>query len=198
MHSNFNFNKSPIYFYNKRRMTYKEINGNLSWLYGKIDEILDKHKTERGIIHTVSYDLTKKIYENLSKKNQKRLLIYSGSDEKKQVLDILKRNKNNVLIGPSLVEGLSLNDNWSRFQIWAKVPYLSLGDKFVATKLKIDPIWYREKAIISLLQGTGRSIRSETDWAVTYILDGSLSDLLHSNRKSFSEEFVQRLKIIDE
>ena len=65
MQSNFNFDKSPIYFYNKRRMSYKEIAGNLQWLYEKINEILDKHEHENGIIHTASYDLTKKIYDNL-------------------------------------------------------------------------------------------------------------------------------------
>jgi ATP-dependent DNA helicase DinG len=101
-------------------------------------------------------------------------------------------------MGPSLTEGLDLKDNWSRFAIFAKVPYLSLSDRFVATKLKINPEWYREKAVISILQGTGRSVRSETDWATTYILDGALADLIHNSRKSFPIEFMQRLIVVNE
>jgi len=198
MHSNFDFVKSPIYFYNKRRMTYNEIETNLPWLYHKIDEILEKHKNERGIIHTASYDLAMKIYENISKRHIKRILIYSGTEEKREVLDTLKVNKNKVLMGPSLLEGLDLKDDWSRFAIFAKVPYLSLSDRFVATKLKINPDWYRWKAIVNVLQGTGRSVRSENDWAITYILDGALSDLIHNNRKAFPIEFIQRLQVINE
>lgn len=195
--SNFNFEKSPIYFYSKRRMTYNKMEENLPWLYKKIDEILEKHKNENGLIHTASYHLSMKIYENISKTNRKRILIYNGSEEKKEVLQILKINKNKILCGPSLTEGLNMKDDWCRFAIFSKVPYLSLGDKFVSTKLKINPEWYREKAILSLLQGTGRSVRSETDWAITYILDGALSDLIHNSRKSFPKEFLQRIKIVE-
>lgn len=196
VNSHFDFTKSPIYFYNQRKMTYDHIEKNLPWLYEKIDEILNKHENERGIIHSVSYDLTLKIYENISEKNRKRILIYSGTEEKKEVLSIFKRDKRKVLMGPSLLEGLDLRDDWSRFQIFAKIPYLSLSDKFVATKLKINPDWYREKAILNILQGTGRSIRNENDWSITYILDGALSDLIHNSRKSFPVEFLNRIIVV--
>jgi ATP-dependent DNA helicase DinG len=197
MDSNFSFEKSPIYFYNRRRMTYNQIEANLPWLYKKIDEILENHKHESGIIHTASYDLAMKIYEHIPKRHRRRILVYNGTEEKRQVLDMLKVNKDKVLLGPSLLEGLDLKDDWSRFAIFAKVPYLSLSDKFVATKLKINPEWYREKAILNILQGTGRSVRSETDWAVTYILDGALADLIHNSRKSFPSEFLNRIIIAE-
>jgi len=195
MDSNFSFEKSPIYFYNKRRMTYNQMEANFPWLYEKINEILDNHPEENGIIHSASYNLTMKIHNNLSHKNKKRVLVYEGTTEKRKVLEILKRDHSKVLMGPSLIEGLDLKDEWSRFQIFAKVPYLSLADRFVKTKLEINPDWYRWKAVCSLLQGTGRSIRNENDWAVTYILDGSMADLIHSNRKAFPPEFMQRLVI---
>jgi ATP-dependent DNA helicase DinG len=195
--SSFDFSKSPIYFYNKRKMSYNHINDNLPWLYEQINDILDKHKGESGIIHSASYDLSMKIFQNLTPKNRKRVLVYSGTEEKRKVLELLKFSKDKVLIGPSLLEGLDLKDAWSRFAIFAKVPYLSLGDRFVKAKLAISPSWYRWKAIINILQGTGRSVRSETDWAVTYILDGSLSDLIHNNRRAFPKEFMERIRIVD-
>jgi Rad3-related DNA helicase len=198
MASSFDFTKSPIYFYNKRRMSYNQIESNLPWLCDKINEILDNHYDERGIIHSSSYDLALKIYNRLTPKNKKRVLIYNGTEEKRQVLEVLKRKKGMVLLGPSLMEGLDLKDEWSRFQIIAKVPYLSLGDMFVKTKMNINPNWYRWKAVINILQSTGRSVRSETDWAITYILDGSLADLIHNNRKAFPIEFIQRLQVVNE
>jgi Rad3-related DNA helicase len=195
--SSFDFSKSPIYYYNSRKMSYNHINENLPWLYKTINEILDKHSGESGIIHSASYDLSSKIFENLSAKNRQRVLVYNGTEEKRKLLELLKYSKGKVLIGPSLLEGLDLKDEWSRFAIFAKVPYLSLGDRFVKAKLAINPSWYRWKAIINILQGTGRSVRSETDWATTYILDGSLGDLIHNNRKAFPKEFMERIRIVD-
>lgn len=194
----FDFSKSPIYYYPKRRMSYKHIDKNRDWLYAKINEIIEKHKGESGIIHSASYDLTNKIKENLTLENRKRVFVYSGTEEKRKVLDMMKMTKGMILMGPSILEGLDLKDEWSRFAIFAKVPYLSLGDKFVKTKLSINPGWYRWKAIINILQGTGRSVRNEDDWAITYILDGSLSDLIHNNRNSFPPEFMKRIQVFSE
>jgi len=198
MESNFNFTKSPIYFYNKRKMSYSQIDANLPWLNKTINSIIFKHKGERGVIHTASYHLAMKIWDGLSKQNKNRVLVYSGTEEKRQVLEQLKRFPDKILMGPSLLEGIDLKDDWSRFQIFAKVPYLSLGDRFVKAKMDRNPAWYRNKAVIAILQGTGRSVRSETDWAVTYILDGALSDLIHRSPAAFPVEFRSRVKLIRE
>ena len=106
------------------------------------------------------------------------------------------KEKNMVLMGPSLLEGLDLHEDKSRFQVFAKVPYPNLKDRFVKAKIDVDPTWYNWKSIIAILQGVGRSVRSQDDWAVTYFLDGCLADLIHNNRKAFPVEFKNRLKII--
>lgn len=196
--NSFSFEKSPIYFYNKRKMSYSKMNENLPWLYSKINEIIDKHPNENGIIHTASYDLSLKIFQNIDKKHRNRILIYNGTEEKRKIIEILKRNQNKILMGPSLTTGLDLKDDWSRFLIIAKMPYLSLADKFVSAKIKISPSWYQWKTIIEVLQSVGRSIRNENDWCIGYILDGCLSDLIHNSRKSFPEEFMKRIKVINE
>jgi Rad3-related DNA helicase len=122
--------------------------------------------------------------------------VYEGTEEKRKVLEMLKKDTSKVLMGPSLLEGLDLKDDWSRLQIFAKVPYLSLADKFVKAKLAINPDWYTWCAIKNVLQGTGRSIRNDSDWAVTYILDGSLADLIHKKRSAFPPEFMKRIVVM--
>jgi ATP-dependent DNA helicase DinG len=196
--SSFDFTKSPIYYYNKRKMSYRNIEANLPWLCSKINEIIENHKGESGIIHSASYDLTMKIFQNLTPKNRKRVLIYNGTEEKRKVLEMLKEGRDKILMGPSLTHGLDLKDDWARFSIIAKISYPSLMDKFVSAKLKIDPKWYQWKTIIELIQALGRTVRNEDDWAITYILDGSLGDLIHNSRRSFPPEFMQRLKVIPE
>lgn len=190
--SYFPFEKSPIFFWPARRMNYSNIDKNLPWLIERIEEIMESHKEERGIIHTASYDLSLKIFSALSCKD--RILVYNGSREKRSSLEELKWGERMVLMGPSLLEGLDLRDDFSRFSIFAKVPFPSLSDRFVRAKMERDPGWYHWRSIINLLQGTGRSIRNEDDWAITYILDGSFGDLLHRNRGSFPPEFISRIR----
>jgi Rad3-related DNA helicase len=66
-------------------------------------------------------------------------LIYSGTEEKKQKLEELKVMKNGILIGPSLTTGIDLPDELSRLQLWIKMPFLSLSDRFV--KVKMENNW---------------------------------------------------------
>lgn len=196
MDSLFDFAKSPIKYYPGYKMNYKSINDNLPWLYENINRICEDHKNENGIIHTASYDLALKIFTNVDKNTQKRLLVYSGTEEKRDVIEILKRDNNKILIGPSLTTGLDLKDSWSRFSIIAKMPYPSLSDRYIQAKMNKEPGWYQWKTILDIMQAIGRGVRHETDWCVTYILDGCFGDILHYNRKSFPAEFIQRILTI--
>ena len=194
----FNFEKSPIYFYNSRRMSYNHIDKNLPWLIDKINEIIKNHKGESGLIHSASYKLSMDIFGGLTEENRKRVFIYNGTEEKRNFLEELKKNNDKILLGPSLLEGLDMKDDFGRFQIFSKVPYLSLGDRFVKTKMNINPEWYRLKAATAILQGVGRIVRNEKDWGITYFLDGALSDLIHQNRRMFPIEFMKRIRVMNE
>jgi ATP-dependent DNA helicase DinG len=198
LESQFDFTRSPIYFYNRRKMSYNQIESNLPWLINQVNSIIRNHPGESGLIHSASYKLALDIFNGLTHENRNRVFIYNGTEEKRNSLDAMKSSRDKILLGPSLLEGLDLKDDFGRFQIFAKVPYLSLADRFVKTKMKINPEWYRQKAATSILQGIGRIVRSETDWGVTYFLDGSLGDLIHGNRRMFPPEFYKRLRIKSE
>jgi Rad3-related DNA helicase len=44
-----------------------------------------------------------------------------------------------------------------------------------------NPAWYKAQTLANFMQMYGRSIRSEKDWAKTYILDQALIDFLRLN-----------------
>jgi Rad3-related DNA helicase len=190
MQSTFDFSKSPIYVYMTKSMSFKNKEASFPWVIGKIDEIIKSHEGLNGIIHSGSYANSKKIYEGL--KDNSRIIMYNGSDEKKESLFDFSGTAGKILMGPSILEGIDLYDDKSRFQIFAKVPYASLGDKFVSTKMKIDPEWYSFQAILHMLQGVGRSVRNEQDWAETFILDSDVMILLRKYKKHFPQDFLDR------
>ena len=120
---------------------------------------------------------------------QKSRIQIAHSSENKNgmtISDILERHKasrNGVLLSSSFWQGVDLKDDMSRFQIIAKCPYPFLGDKRIKKKQSNDPKWYQYQTVLKLLQGFGRSIRSDTDYAKTFVLDNAVADLLIRNRQ---------------
>jgi Rad3-related DNA helicase len=196
MDSHFNWERSPIYFYPGRKMSARYLADNLEWATTTLVDILTRHPRHSGIIHTGSYELGQKLWNALPKEKRKRVLLYKGSEEKDIMLKKMRKKEGLVLMGPSLLEGLNLIDDQSRFQVFMKVPYPHLGDKFVAAKLAFSQKWYNWKTSVSVLQGTGRSVRSDDDWAITYLVDGCFADLFQSAGDQFPIEFRSRVQVV--
>lgn len=193
--SHFDWERSPIIFYPGKKMSARFLQDNLQWAIDSVTRIVRDHSEDAGIIHSGSYELNTKIFNGLPKDVKKRIVLYRGSEEKSEALKKMMKKKGHVLMGPSILEGLNMVDDQSRFQIFLKVPYPHLGDKYVAAKLEYSQKWYNWKTSISVLQGVGRSIRTPEDWAVTYMLDGCFADLMKSAGDQFPHEFKSRIRI---
>jgi len=165
----------------------------------KIDEILSKHKTERGLILTSSKKRCFDILSQLSPENKKRIRIChsSNSDGTTQDEKIAQHRatSGSVLLSSSLWEGVDLKDDDSRFQIIAKAPYKSLGDTRVRAKMNKFPSWYSSETMMKILQGFGRSIRSEDDWARTYVIDSTINNLVKQTRNIVPKAYWDVLQI---
>ena len=165
----------------------------------KIDEILTKHKHERGLILTSSKKRCFDILSQLSPENKKRIRIChsSNSDGTTQDEKIAQHRatSSSVLLSSSLWEGVDLKDDDSRFQIIAKAPYKSLGDTRVRAKMNKFPSWYSSETMMKILQGFGRSIRSDDDWARTYVIDSTINNLVNQTRGIVPKAYWDVLKI---
>ena len=193
MENAFNYDRSPVVFINKHKLSYREKEASLPKVVKILDRIIDKHKGQRGIIHTGSYQFTNYIKNN--SKHTNRLMDYENSKEKSDLLELFKQREDAVFMGPSLLEGLDLKDDTSRFQIFFKVPYPNIGDPLIKAKMNSMPGWYDWKTSVVLQQGVGRSVRSKDDWAVTYILDACFLSLINKP-ELFPPSFNERIKII--
>jgi Rad3-related DNA helicase len=195
LNNTFEYKKSPIIFINRHKLNYNSRDKNLPKVLNILDKILQKkHINERGIIHTGSYYFSQYIKNNSKFKD--RILDYTNSNEKEQVLEEFIHSTNKILIGPSLLEGLDLKDNVSRFQIFFKVPYPSLNNPLTQAKMNKLPGWYDWKTLCNVSQGIGRSVRSKDDWAVTYILDACFNQLIYKE-DMLPSSFKERLEIIN-
>lgn len=191
LESPFDYSKSPVVLFRNCSMDFKNRDANFPKAVKIIDKILDRHSGQRGIIHTGSHQFTERLYQ--SSNNQDRLLPYKTSAEKNAALEMMASSDDMVVIGPSLLEGLDLKDDMTRFVIFLKTPFQNLGSPLVQHKLKKDNSFYSWKAAIAILQGAGRGIRNPEDWAWTYIVDSSFMNLLRDPTiipKDFKDRFI--------
>lgn len=158
----------------------KEAGGWLEVVKG-IRGILLRHPTERVLIHAVSYALARHLTEHL--KISRTVFTYANASERTDTLRSFRETENAVLIAPSMERGVDLKDDACRVIIVAKVPYPYVGDKAVSSRMRQGregDVWYAVQTIRALIQMTGRAVRSENDWAVTYIVDSQFLTNLHN------------------
>ena len=160
-----------------------------------IDNIMTTHKNHKGLIHTTSYEQLNFIKDNISQTNKRRLLVTDPEIQRDEVIaEHVSSTKPTVLISPSLHTGLDLKNDLSRFQIITKVPYPSIGDRWINEKRKTNGQWYTWQTALRLVQGYGRSIRSKEDWAKTYVLDSAFAPFVKKNTNILSNWFTQAIQ----
>ena len=195
-HTPFAVQNRMVNFLNVARLGANSSASDMDTVVRKIDELMSKHRNEKGLILTTSYKQVSEIEIGLSEENASRLM--RTGNEYLTRSDILKNHieskKPAVLISPSLWQGIDLKDNQSRFQIIVKAPFLDLGDGRINAKRNLDPRWYNVQSAMKLIQGCGRSIRHHEDYAVTYVLDTNATSLLNRISNEVPDWFKESVR----
>lgn len=176
----------PIHYIPVGSMSKSYIDKTLPVMAETIKMLLEKHANDKGVIHCVNYKIAKYIKENVV---SSRLMIHDSTNRD----EVLKAHINSadptVLLSPSMMEGVDLKDDLSRFQIVCKVPFPYLGDLVIKKRMEKNEKWYPYMTAKSIIQSLGRSIRNENDHAVSYILDSDWERFFGKNKKFFPNEF---------
>lgn len=180
--SDFPAENRPVYVTPVGAMTRKGMeDGAVEKAAQAVKNILDMHPGENVLVHTVSYSLAKELQEKVGEG-----LTYTHAGEREAALDQFKK-EGGVVFAPSFDRGVDLPGDLCTVQIIAKVPYPYLGDKQVEARLysKGGDAWYAVQTVRSLVQMTGRGVRSKEDKAVTYVLDQSFLRLWRERKMLF-------------
>ena len=92
-----------------------------------------------------------------------------------------------------MTEGVDLKGDLSKFQVICKIPYPYLGDPIIKKRMHKNKGWYALQTAKTIVQSCGRSVRSSSDQAVTYILDSDWNRFYGKNRSIFPEDFKNAL-----
>jgi Rad3-related DNA helicase len=146
-------------------------------LLKKVDEVISEHPDDRGIIHTHNFAIADLL---MSKSDHRdRFLFQNMFSSKEDMLKVHADTQKSVIVAPAMHEGIDLVDDLSRFQIICKIPWANFyTDKQLARRVELDTNYYVWLTALKLVQSYGRSIRSETDFADTYVIDGGFDSFM--------------------
>lgn len=167
-------------------------------LVNALTKILARHPDERILVHTVSYDLADYVTQRLLVTlgpSHKRLLTYKSASERDRIIERYRKTNAGVLIASSLERGADFKHDDCRVVVVCKVPFPNLGDRQIAARLHTPggQGWYSAMTARSLVQMTGRGVRSADDWSTSYILDKQFIRFKQQNRAWLPQWWVEAL-----
>ena len=180
----------PIFFCPVGSMSYKNIDYSIKKMNSSVQKIMKEHEGQKGIIHAHTYNIAKYIKDN---DKTKRILIHNSTNRSDILEQHLNSRKDSVLISPSFTEGIDLYNDHSRFQILCKIPFPFLQDNYIKTKMARCKYWYEWQTVKTIVQSLGRSVRSESDYAVSYILDSDFEYFYKRNNFMFPDWFKEAM-----
>lgn len=184
--------KSPIYCNSKIKLNYKNMDSLLPRIVEDALKICENYKNDKGIIHTHSFRVTEELVKK-TKNNPRFLVREAGSTNEAILAEHYMREDGTVLISPSLGFGTDLKDDFGRFSIIMKTPYLPLGSERIKKLASKSPQWYEMKTLVNLVQMCGRTTRNIDDFSDTFILDGTAVDLITRNKSKLPRYFLKRI-----
>ena len=139
----------------------------------KVKQLLKRHEGQRGLIHCHSFALSKVLREEVA---DPRFLFQDQFNNDKQAMIAAHAERvDSVIVAPAIAEGYDFKNSLARFQIIAKVPWPSLGDKIIKERTDRDDTFFGWCTALKLVQSYGRIVRSKDDWGYTYIVDSGFS-----------------------
>lgn len=182
----------PIIYVKFGKMSYYDKAATFKRAVPIIKKILEKNKDNKGIIHTGNYQFNEWIRRSIK---DERLLVHNSSNREDTLNHHLGSEFDTVLVSPSMMNGIDLKDDLSRFQIILKVPFPNLQSSKIKKRLETKGDWYSWKTLIEIMQAYGRSIRNEEDWAETYILDACFDQVLTHRVPQYFKEALKTKKL---
>lgn len=191
--SEFEAKHSPIYCLSKFKLNYKNIDEHMPKLVEMTKKICNQYPDDKGIIHTHTFKITESLQKAF--KGNSRFLSREPGVTNEVIVNMHKmRSDSTVLISPSLGFGTDLADEFGRFSVILKTPYLPLNEKRIKILAERNIRWYQMRALVNLVQMCGRTTRSKDDYSDTFILDGTAVDLIKMNIDKLPKYFLERLQ----
>jgi len=145
-----------------------------------------RHNGQKGLVHVSSYSKADDLHNSLSD----IAVCHETGHDTGDIKDRWQTGDKDVLISPSMRQGVDLPDDECRWQVLAKVPWRPIEGRTEELKAREGRSWYEDCAAREVIQASGRAVRHKDDWAVFHILDRNFANLKPHFPDWFSESVI--------
>lgn len=157
-------------------MARSSIEQTMPVMVSAVRELAEKHKDEKGVIHTFTYNIARRFQQAFGDDDR---FMFHHQQNKDEIFNSFKEDDTNkVLVSPVAFEGVDFPYDQARWQCICKDPFPNIGDPQIKARELVDFDWTFRQRCLVLSQMYGRSNRAADDWSVTYLLDSRLESLL--------------------
>ena len=190
--------RRPIFYFPVANLTAKTMAAEQEGLVNPVKDIIAKYPSSKGLIHSVSYRLNEFITFRV---RDKRLVSHFGGNGQREALleEFRASPEPLVMMSPAMDRGIDLPYDLCRFIIIIKVPYPSLGDKQISSRVrsKNGNRWYGWTTVCSIVQMSMRGMRSVDDQCDVWILDAQFGRFFQKNKSTFPAWYVEAIHEVE-
>lgn len=161
--------RRPIYYLPTVRVTWRSTPEELAYWVQRMDQIIGKRLDRKGLIHTVSYERARYIYEH--SKYRRHMLIHESGQSRQAVEAFRSMPAPAILLSPAVSTGVDFPYEHCLYQIIGKIPFPDTRHPLLAARCKDDPDYHSHLAADEMVQMTGRAMRSADDYCETFLID---------------------------
>lgn len=157
----------------------------------------EKPWERKGIIHTISYPRARSIVASLNAAGFGSYIFFPkfARDLNKTIEAFKKSKSGGILVSPSVTTGFDFPGDYCLWQVVMKVPYPDITNALIKKRMELNKEYPSMLAAKTLMQMSGRGVRSATDKCTTYITDNSMMTMLRKPHL-FSKWFLDACKKI--
>lgn len=189
--SSFPVERRPIYFIPTVVVKFNMPESDkLTWVRA-IDSFAAKRPTN-GILHSISYAYAR--YFASHTKYPERV-IENDSRSTARLVELFKKSRGKIFDTPSLVTGYDFADDFCRWQVLGKVPFMNKQESPVLkARIEADSTYEPYTIMQYIAQAYGRAVRSSTDWAEFAILDVLFGPYYERNKRYAPKWFREAVR----
>lgn len=157
-----------------------------------IDEVLaPRHVGQKGVVH-ITYQCKEYLRILLT---GDRYIFHDrwNKAQQYQAFRDSPASEGKILVASGMYEGIDLPEDLGRWQVLAKIPWMSLGSPAIRYMADADPEWYLWDTWKTTMQACGRISRTPDDFGITYILDRSFDRLYNDGKHLIPEWYREAL-----
>jgi Rad3-related DNA helicase len=191
--SSFDPKRRPTIYIPSERMTFhsEQDDDKMRWWLSTFDSLVGKNLHHKGLVHCVSYRRMEFIKNN--SQYAQFMLTHNTHDRSRIIEEFRRREAPAILLSPSVDTGYDFPNEQSRWMIVAKLPFASAKDRVIKARQEKDKEYGMYLAAQTLVQMSGRCVRSAEDFAACYILDGNWEWFQGRARRYFPRWFQEAI-----